>query len=86
MNARKIMGLQPLKPTRLREGISNSGHYNAACTYGVLQMKPETLPMFRRSVEAGFGDLALAARDSDLACIHADPEFQKIIESHRPTA
>ena len=60
--------------------------YNAACTYGVLQMKPETLAMFRRSVEAGFGDLDLAARDSDLACIHGDPEFQKIIESHRPTA
>ena len=60
--------------------------YNAACTYGVLQMKQETLEMFRRSVEAGFGDLDLAARDTDLACIHTDPEFQKIIESHRPTA
>jgi len=60
--------------------------YNAACTYGILEMKPEALAMFRRSVEAGFGDLDLAARDSDLACLHDDPEFQKIIESHRPTA
>jgi TolB-like protein/Tfp pilus assembly protein PilF/predicted Ser/Thr protein kinase len=60
--------------------------YNAACTYGILQMKPEALAMFRRSVEAGFGDLDLAARDTDLACIHDDPEFQKIIEFHRPTA
>jgi serine/threonine protein kinase/Flp pilus assembly protein TadD len=58
--------------------------YNAACTYGVLNMKPETLAMFRRSVEAGFGDLDLAARDSDLACIHADPEFLSILQSHRP--
>ena len=49
-------------------------------------MKPEALAMFRRSVEAGFGDLDLAARDSDLACIHSDPEFNKILQSHRPSA
>ncbi len=58
--------------------------YNAACAYGLLQMKPESLAMFRRSVEAGFGDLDLAARDSDLACLHADPDFQAIVKPSRP--
>jgi len=53
--------------------------YNAACTYGCLNMKEEALTMFRRSVEVGYSNPDWAAHDSDLACIHNDPEFKRII-------
>jgi TolB-like protein/Flp pilus assembly protein TadD len=53
--------------------------YNAACTYGIVNMKEEALAMFRRAVESGFSNPDWAARDSDLACIHDDPEFKRII-------
>jgi serine/threonine protein kinase/cytochrome c-type biogenesis protein CcmH/NrfG len=55
--------------------------FNAACTYGILKMKPEALAMFRRSVEAGFRNPEYAARDDDLACLRDDPEFQRLIQS-----
>jgi hypothetical protein len=37
--------------------------------------------MFQRSFETGFGDIDLPERDSNLALLHGDPEFQKIIEA-----
>jgi serine/threonine protein kinase/tetratricopeptide (TPR) repeat protein len=53
--------------------------YNAACTYGCLKMKEEALTMFRRSVEVGYSNPDWAANDSDLASIHEEPEFKRII-------
>ncbi|HEY4741174.1 MAG TPA: protein kinase [Candidatus Acidoferrales bacterium] len=53
--------------------------YNAACTYGVLEMKRESLAMLRRAVESGYTDVAWVSRDTDLSCLHDDPEFQKLI-------
>ncbi len=66
----KTVALRPKDPNTL---------YNAACTYGIIEMKEEALLMFRRAVESGFSNPDWAARDSDLACIHDDPEFKRII-------
>jgi serine/threonine protein kinase/cytochrome c-type biogenesis protein CcmH/NrfG len=66
----KTVALRPKDPNTL---------YNAACTYGIVEMKEEALLMFRRAVESGFSNPDWAARDSDLACIHDDPEFKRIV-------
>ena len=57
--------------------------YNAACTYGVLNMKQEALATFRWSIEAGYRNRDWAARDKDLSCLHDDPEFQRLIKEHQ---
>jgi serine/threonine protein kinase/cytochrome c-type biogenesis protein CcmH/NrfG len=66
----KTVALRPKDPNTL---------YNAACTYGIVNMKEEALLMFRRAVESGFSNPDWAARDRDLACIHDDPEFKRIV-------
>ena len=53
--------------------------YNAACAYGVLGRKAEALETLKKAVAAGYGDLNWAARDTDLECLHANPEFQKLV-------
>ena len=57
--------------------------YNAACTYGNLNMKGEALATLKKAVEAGYHNPDWAARDNDLACIHDDPEFQRLIKEQR---
>jgi tetratricopeptide (TPR) repeat protein len=59
--------------------------YNAACTYGVLGKKSEALETLRKAVAAGYANINWIARDSDLDCLHDDPEFQKLVGlSERP--
>jgi serine/threonine protein kinase/Tfp pilus assembly protein PilF len=53
--------------------------YNAACTYGVLARKAEALETLKKAFAAGYGNLNWAARDSDLDCLHDNPEFQKLV-------
>jgi len=53
--------------------------YNAACSYGLLKMKKEALETLKKAITAGYGNLNWAARDSDLDCLHDDPEFRKIV-------
>jgi tetratricopeptide (TPR) repeat protein len=53
--------------------------YNAACTYGVLGKKAEALDTLKKAVAAGYGNLNWAARDTDLDCLHDDPEFRKLV-------
>jgi len=91
VRARSLLAVQYGALNRVREAVSElektvalrpkdpNTLYNAACTYGTLNMKEEALLMFRRAVESGFSNLDWAARDSDLACIHEDPEFKRII-------
>ena len=55
--------------------------YNGACTYGNLKMKAEALDMLKRAIDAGYNNPEWAARDNDLACIHDDPEFQRLMNS-----
>jgi non-specific serine/threonine protein kinase len=54
--------------------------YNAACVYGLFQRKAEALALLRKATDNGFQALNWAARDPDLACLHGDPEFQRLIE------
>lgn len=53
--------------------------YNAACTYGVLGRKTEALETLKKAITSGYGNLNWAARDSDLDCLHDDPEFMKLV-------
>jgi non-specific serine/threonine protein kinase len=62
----------------LRPGDPNT-LYNAACTYGVLGKKAEALETFKRAVEAGYSNLNWALKDTDLDCLHDNPEFQKLV-------
>ncbi len=62
----------------LRPGDSNI-LYNAACTYGVIGKKAETLETLRKSFAAGYGNPNWAAKDPDLECLHDDPEFRKLV-------
>ena len=54
--------------------------YNAACTYGCLNMKEEALATLMRAVEAGYAEWAHLRRDPDLACLHGEKEFQELIQ------
>ncbi|HXR10386.1 MAG TPA: tetratricopeptide repeat protein, partial [Candidatus Acidoferrales bacterium] len=53
--------------------------YNAACTYGVLGRKPEALETVKKAFAAGYGNTNWAANDSDLDCLHDEPEFRKLV-------
>jgi hypothetical protein len=45
----------------------------------VLGKKPEALATLRQAFAAGFGNRDWASKDSDLDCLHDDPEFQKLV-------
>jgi len=53
--------------------------YNAACTYGALGKKAEALETVKKAFAAGYSNRDWAAKDTDLNCLHDDPEFQKLI-------
>src|SRR5882762_244579 len=60
--------------------------YNAACTYGVLGKKAEALDALKKAFAAGWGNKNWAANDTDLDCLHDDPEFQRLVgPSEGPT-
>ena len=67
----KAVAMRPNDPNTL---------YNAACTYGNLHLKQEALAMIKRAVETGFTDTEWISRDPDLACLHHDPEFERLID------
>jgi tetratricopeptide (TPR) repeat protein len=54
--------------------------YNAACTYGVLKRKGEAIEMLRRAKAAGYANPDWIRRDPDLACLHGEPDFEKLLE------
>jgi serine/threonine protein kinase/Flp pilus assembly protein TadD len=53
--------------------------YNAACTYGVLGRKGEALETVKKAFAAGYGNTNWAANDSDLSCLHDEPDFRKLV-------
>jgi serine/threonine protein kinase/Flp pilus assembly protein TadD len=53
--------------------------YNAACAYGVLGRKAEALETLKRAFAAGYGNRHWVDKDSDLKCLHDDPEFRKLV-------
>ncbi|MGH6631529.1 MAG: TPR end-of-group domain-containing protein, partial [Burkholderiales bacterium] len=67
----KAVALRPNDPNIL---------YNAACAYGVMNRKAEALTLLKKVKEVGFGNQDWIARDPDLACLHGDPEFQRLVE------
>ncbi len=53
--------------------------YNAACTFGLLKMKDDALATLKRSLEAGYYNVDWCTKDPDLAILHDDPEFQRLM-------
>ncbi len=53
--------------------------YNASCTYGILGKKSEALETLKKSFAAGYSNHDWAAKDTDLDCLHDDPEFRKLV-------
>jgi Flp pilus assembly protein TadD len=66
------------KAVDLRPNDSNI-LYNAACTYGVMNRKAEAIEMLRRARAAGYANMDWIRRDPDLACLHGEPEFEKLL-------
>ena len=54
--------------------------YNAACTYGVMERKAEAIDLLKRAKAAGYPNPDWIRRDPDLACLHGEPEFEKLFE------
>jgi non-specific serine/threonine protein kinase len=53
--------------------------YNAACTYGVMSERAAALEAVKKAFAAGYSNQDWAAQDSDLDCLHEEPEFQKLV-------
>lgn len=53
--------------------------YNAACTYGLLGKKAEALETVMKCFAAGYSNREWAANDTDLDCLHDEPEFRKLV-------
>lgn len=75
-----IPALQRATTLRPRDGIVL---YNAACTYGTMGRKEEALTLLKRLGEVSSFQLDWAERDPDLACVHDDPEFKRLIAEDR---
>jgi non-specific serine/threonine protein kinase len=52
--------------------------YNVACTFCMIQKKPEALDALAKAWRAGFRDSDWARRDPTLSFIHGEPEFDKL--------
>jgi len=53
--------------------------YNAACTYGGLGRKTEALETLKKAFATGYSHRHWASKDTDLNCLHDDPEFRKLV-------
>jgi serine/threonine protein kinase/Flp pilus assembly protein TadD len=56
--------------------------YNAACTFGVLEMKADSMDAFRRAVAAGYSNMDWSRQDPDLKILQSDPEFKQMTKEH----
>jgi serine/threonine protein kinase/Tfp pilus assembly protein PilF len=56
--------------------------YNAACTFGVLEMKADSMDAFRRAIAAGYSNMDWSRKDPDLKILHDDAEFKQITKEH----
>jgi hypothetical protein len=45
----------------------------------VLGRKVEALETLKKTFAAGYGNMNWAANDSDLQCLHDEPEFRKLV-------
>ena len=60
--------------------------YNAACVYGLFERKQEALESLEKAVAAGYSNMDWVARDTDLACLRDEPEFQRLMEEGKAKA
>lgn len=58
-------------------------HYNLACSYALLGYKKKAVAALKRAFRYGYADLDHLLQDSDLASLHSDPDFQKLIASRK---
>ncbi|PWT93286.1 MAG: protein kinase [Acidobacteria bacterium] len=70
----KVIQERPLDPMLL---------YNAACAYGILQRKKDALETFKKAAFRGNIIGIWAEKDPDLACLHDDPEFIRLMAELR---
>ena len=61
-------------PRRFQHSLQRRVHLRRAW-----QKKPNLSKRSRKAFAAGFGNRFWAAKDADLACLHDDPEFQKLV-------
>lgn len=54
--------------------------YNLACAQARLRKTDEAIDVLGRAIDAGFGDVATARKDSDLESIRSDRRFTSILE------
>jgi len=54
-------------------------HYNLACSYSLTRRREEALESLEKSIELGYEDLAHLARDEDLAFLHGDRTFHRLV-------
>ena len=68
--ARKAVELRPNDPNI---------HYNVACTYGLMNKKAEALDTLKKTIQLGYSNWDWIKRDTDLNCLHGDPEFESLL-------
>jgi serine/threonine protein kinase/predicted Zn-dependent protease len=68
----------------LRPGDPNT-LYNAACCYGVLGKKAESLETLKKAFASGYGNSSWASKDRDLQSLHNEPEFRKLVGLESPS-
>ncbi|HEX9759999.1 MAG TPA: hypothetical protein VGA40_03725, partial [Candidatus Acidoferrales bacterium] len=83
------LGRQQEAIPQLEKAVSlrpNDGNtlYNAACAYGIMEMKAEALDMLIRARKVGYANFDWVKRDPDLKCLHGNPEFQKLVQPDNP--
>jgi serine/threonine protein kinase/Tfp pilus assembly protein PilF len=66
----------------LRPGDANI-HYNAACAFGLMHDKEKALATLKKAMALGTSNWDWIARDTDLDCLHGDPEFELLIAEGR---
>ena len=54
-------------------------YYNLACAQVKLNSTSEALDSLKKAIELGYNDAAALTRDPELAPLHDDPEFQRIV-------
>jgi len=67
---RRLAAMRPKDPI---------AHYNLACSYSLVHKRKEALASLRKSITLGYCDVAHIATDGDLAWLHEDRSFHRLI-------
>lgn len=55
-------------------------YYTAACSFALAGQRDAAFAALASAVDAGYADATRAARDADLATLHADPRWQPLLD------